>query len=98
MTATIPERVEEIADAIDRTYEDERDIFSRKFRKQMTKNTLTTALTETDQQAREVGYAKGVEDERERVIKYLGDHCEKYGSDALLHLIQKLTSNPPSQV
>lgn len=50
------------------------------------------------EKARKDGYTKGVEDECERVVKCLRVHCEKYGSDALLHLIQKLTSNPPSQV
>ena len=101
MTATIPERVEEIADAIDRTYEDERDRFDRGFRKQKTKNTLTTALTETDQQARE--------SERDRIRKvieaaslscggYNRSSDEAFAHGRALNTILQALSNPPSQV
>lgn len=94
---SVPERVEEIADAIDRAYEGERDRFDRGFRKQMTKNTLTTALTETDQQARET--------EREKIANELVDILPVGTVDAFailkaIEAYQKVlrTPNPPSQV
>lgn len=92
MNKTIPERVEEIADAIDRTYEDERDRFDRGFRKQMTKNTLTTLLTETDQQTREAVYQKlwdfGKEHEWDNQVM----------TDIRNIAFTQDLSNPPSQV